>query len=65
MIFGVFRGPFFGGMTKLMGSWAQSFNSWALHILNENKFDKFLGGLSNSFGQEMIFHIQGRTWMPH
>ena len=29
------------------------------------KNGEFSGVLSNSFGQEMIFYIQGRTWMPH
>ena len=29
------------------------------------KIGEFSGVLSNSFGQEIIFHIQGRTWMPH
>ena len=29
------------------------------------KTGEFSGVLSNSFWQEMIFHIQGRTWVPH
>ena len=29
------------------------------------KTGEFSGVLSNSFLQEMIFHIQGRTWVPH